>query len=276
MTDLFRIADITHSDIRLYPNKDAIAYAQIIMPEAWVFARPDHTSARQTQYTFGEPLRVLTKQDDWLHTQSLRDGYCGWLPAEHVQQNTQSPITQSHVTRYAAPVTTCANLKGEPVCMLPPDATFTPDDEQGDYLHIPNLGWLHQNHAMRDDEIIDPVTTARELLGKSYVWGGRSVAGLDCSALAQLCYRRVGRNIPRDADLQTHYLRSHHQTVNLDALQAEDLIFIPGHVMLAVDSSTIIHASGHHMLVVEEPLQQALTRYQHALKARYTLSIHRW
>ena len=265
-------------DPRLTPNSgdDPIAYALVTAPEAWVFARPESSSARQTQYTFGEPLRIFAEQNGWLYAQSLRDDYCGWLAASQVRQSMQPPITQSHATRYAAPITTSASLKGEPVCMLPPDATFTPDDEQGDYLRIPSLGWLHKNHAMRADEIINPVTTARELLGKSYVWGGRSVTGLDCSALAQLCYRRAERNIPRDADLQAQYLRNHHQTISLDEVQADDLIFIPGHVMLAVNPNTIIHASGHHMLVVEEPLQPALERYQQSLKERYQISIQRW
>lgn len=264
-------------DSRLTPfAPTTLAYARVCVPEAWVFAHPDRSSARQTQYTYGEALRIIAVQGDWLYAQSLYDDYCGWLACRDVIQYSAQPAADSHCTRYSAPITAAADLKSTPLCLLPPDATFTPDAEDGDYWHIANLGWIHRAHAMPRDEVIDPVRTARELLGKSYVWGGRSVAGLDCSALAQLCYRRAGRAIPRDADLQAQYLQHHHRSIALHDIQAADLIYIPGHVMIAVDGAHVIHASGQHMRVVTEALQDAVLRYRQRLQARYHIHAYRW
>lgn len=274
--DMFNLRAHIGDDPRLYPRGETQGYARVGVPEVWVFAAPDALSARQTQYTFGEPLRLLTRKDDWWLAQSLRDGYSGWLRGEALRVCTAKPAIDSHSTRFAAPITAQAHFKSAPVAMLPPDSVFTPDDAQAEYVHIADLGWIHQAHVLPTDVRIAARESARECLGKSYVWGGRSVAGLDCSALAQLCYRRVGRALPRDADLQARYLERQHQSVTLDALQADDLIFLPGHVMLAIDSERVIHASGWHMLVVEERLSEVLPRYQNSLKEDYCLHIYRW
>jgi Bacterial dipeptidyl-peptidase Sh3 domain/NlpC/P60 family len=44
-----------------------------------------------------------------------------------------------------------------------------------------------------------PVELARGYLGAPYLWGGMTEAGIDCSGLVHMAYRRGGRLVPRDA-----------------------------------------------------------------------------
>jgi gamma-D-glutamyl-L-lysine dipeptidyl-peptidase len=43
---------------------------------------------------------------------------------------------------------------------------------------------------------------ARRLRDTVYLWGGVSPAGIDCSGLVQVAWRRFGVRLPRDADDQ--------------------------------------------------------------------------
>ena len=48
----------SENDSRLYPAGETQGHARIRQPETWVHAAPDATSARLSQYTYGEPLRI--------------------------------------------------------------------------------------------------------------------------------------------------------------------------------------------------------------------------
>ena len=58
-------------------------------------------------------------------------------------------------------------------------------------------GWV------REDALVgDTIAEARGFLGAPYEWGGMSKAGIDCSGLVHVAYRRAGRLVPRDAHEQ--------------------------------------------------------------------------
>jgi len=92
-----------------------------------------------------------------------------------------------------------------------------------------------------------------------YLWGGRSSAGLDCSALVQLALQRAGIAAPRDADQQEQAL-GRDLGPDPQVLQRGDLIFWEGHVGLMLDPLRLIHANVFHMAVAIEPLAVARAR----------------
>jgi cell wall-associated NlpC family hydrolase len=73
----------------------------------------------------------------------------------------------------------------------------------------------------------------------------------------QIALRTAGHNCPRDSDMQQAALG---QPVDLREAKRGDLLFWPGHVAIACDSRTIVHANAHHMMVAREPLDQAIAR----------------
>jgi len=88
---------------------------------------------------------------------------------------------------------------------------------------------------------------AMKYINTAYLWGGRSVFGVDCSGLSQQVFRMAGISIPRDAWQQA--LQG--ETVGiLEEAQAGDLAFFDNeegritHVGILISEQAIIHSSG--------------------------------
>jgi len=108
----------------------------------------------------------------------------------------------------------------------------------------------------------DVAEVAAQFEGAPYLWGGRTPAGLDCSALVQLAASALGHAAPRDSDMQwDEFGASLPQNA---APQRNDLVFWRGHVGVMWDAQTLLHANAHHMAVVKEPLGLVQSRIEAA------------
>ena len=100
------------------------------------------------------------------------------------------------------------------------------------------------------------VAVARSYLGSPYLWGGLTEAGIDCSGLVHMAFRRTGRLVPRDAQEQAA------AAVTLPEPTAGDLLFYGDpvdHVAFWVGGGRILHATGRDGLgVVEEAEPESL------------------
>jgi cell wall-associated NlpC family hydrolase len=106
----------------------------------------------------------------------------------------------------------------------------------------------------------DFVSVAEKFLDVPYYWGGKTSQGLDCSGLVQTALEASGVFSPRDTDMQELQLGQRLLVNDLDGLRRGDLVFWKGHVGIMADQKTLLHANGHHMLTVKEPLSEAVTR----------------
>ncbi len=273
---MFAFTGKTAQDPRIDPGNAATGFALVEAAEAWGFHRADAKSARVTQFTHGEALGVHRENGAFRFVQSRADLYCAWVEAKCLRVVDQPPRRLPWVSRCIAPLTGKPDMKSPLIACLPPDARFAVARRVGEYCQIAGQGWVHRAHIEAAKTRRETIDTAREQIGRSYVWGGRGIAGIDCSALVQLCYRFAGRALPRDADLQRLLMRQRHHRVGAGEEKRGDLIFIPGHVMLVIAPGKVIHASAWHMRVVEEPLAAVLQRREDTLGVTFFRESYRW
>jgi cell wall-associated NlpC family hydrolase len=104
----------------------------------------------------------------------------------------------------------------------------------------------------------DFVAVAERFLCAPYLWGGKSVAGIDCSGLVQVACTMAGIAAPRDTDMQERELGT--RLAGIEALARGDLVFWKGHVGIMLDGARLLHANAHHMMTAVEPLAEAVAR----------------
>jgi cell wall-associated NlpC family hydrolase len=106
----------------------------------------------------------------------------------------------------------------------------------------------------------DYVAVAERFLDAPYLWGGKTSYGIDCSGLVQVSLTACGIVCPRDSDMQEKAFGRALPDGNAPALRRGDLLFWKGHVAIARDSATIIHANAFHMQTAIENAADAIAR----------------
>ena len=250
------------------PETAKIKSGQVLVSRLPVYQSADKSSMQVSQLLYGEQYDVFETQEvtesNWYLIQSQRDHYVGYI---HLDQITPIRfISHAKICRLSTALYAQPNMKSELVYDLPLGAEIdvnTENDADGiasktqhaDYYFSPSLNaWVFKKHVLLNGQYHqDPVELARQFIGLSYVWGGRSGWGCDCSSLVQLCYELCGCDLPRDSDLQVQFSPAfENKQLTINQVQAGDLLFWPGHVAIASSPTKVIHATCVGMHVVEE------------------------
>jgi hypothetical protein len=217
---------------------------------------PRHDAALDTEALYGERVTVYDIDGEgWAWGQIEADGYVGYLPANALVAPGAKP---THIVR--APRTFLyhePDIKTPPVMPLSFGSFVTLRKSEKDFSFTERGAIFSKHLAPITERESDIVATAQKFLGTPYLWGGKTSLGLDCSALVQLSLVAAGIKCPRDSDMQEQALGD---PVSLEKLQRGDLVFWKGHVAIAFDPETLIHANAFHMAVAVEPLADAVER----------------
>ncbi len=236
--------------------------AQVCVPVAGLFAKPDATSALQTEVFYGEEFTVYERGDTWAWGQAARDGFVGYVAAGALLGELDTP--DHWVCALRTPLYREPDLKAPNQGYLHRNSLVRVRNTDDHYLDV-GAGWVHVGDVRKlGDWSADFVDVALSYLHAPYVWGGRSSFGLDCSALVQNALLACGHAAPlRDSDMQEQSLG---RAISFDAdnpqLTRGDLVFWAGHVGIMCDGGHFLHANAHHMKTAIEPAKDAFARIQ--------------
>ena len=232
---------------------------QIIAPVIGVHKMPRFDAVQLTQALMGEMAEVFHTQDGWAWVQLERDRYVGYVTSQALSPDVTAPTHRVAVPStflYAEP-----NLKTQPAIIVTLNAEVTVTGGDDTYSRLSDGRFVFANH-LKPLGVVEPefVAIAEMFLHTPYYWGGKTVHGLDCSGLVQVALEACGVACPRDSDMQEKALGQPVPENDLDALKRGDLVFWNGHAGIMTDSATLLHANGYHMMVVAEPLKDAVER----------------
>ena len=257
------------ADISLAGKVDAERFVeprlmQVVEPLVTVHKAQRSDAMQLTQALFGETVKLFEEDEGWAWIQLTKDGYVGYVNGNALTPNIVAP---TH--RVAVPSTFMypdASLKTLPAIPLTLNAQVTVTGESGIYSRLSNGRFVFTAHLKQMDDVESDFAAVAEMFRHvPYYWGGKSIHGLDCSGLVQLSLEACGKRALRDSDMQEATLGERLMVNDLDSLRRGDLVFWDGHVGIMTDEKTLLHANGHHMMVVAEPLKDAVDR----IAARY-------
>ena len=238
---------------------------QVIDAQAPVRRAPAPDAPLETEALMGETVTIYeTTEEGFAWGQIESDGHVGWLPANSLRP--PGPAPTHRVSALRTFIFPGPSIKLAPLAAPSFGARLAIVREQDRFAVSDSGGFVPANHLVPLQSFEkDFVAVAERFRGVPYLWGGKTSLGLDCSGLLQIALQACGISAPRDTDLQEEALGT---AVAPDAafvdLRRGDLLFWPGHVAIARDRATLVHANAFHMMVAVEPVAEATARIRAA------------
>jgi gamma-D-glutamyl-L-lysine dipeptidyl-peptidase len=237
----------------------------VAVPVADMYSRASEDSDVVSQAIYGSDLKILEEVSGWAKVRTP-DDYTGWIRLD-VTAQVSNGIAYASSARTIQVDSHLANMYREtdvtahrPVLSVPFETRLEVEkegtgDDAGWYqvrLVDGQKQWIQGgdvNANPRPLSIEESISLGKRFLGVTYLWGGRSSLGYDCSGFTQMLLRSRGINMPRDADLQAAW--SGVFPVDRKHLRAGDLLFFgsaPDHIThtgMFIGHGEFIHDTTH-------------------------------
>ncbi len=205
---------------------------------------PSDRSEMVTQVLFGEAFELLEKEEKWVRIKLLADNYEGWIDAKQYEPLFADTFDELKKTQPIRTAELLGKVQENGQTWQVPLGSLLPFFEKGEF----KIGSRTFSYTGRSTQTALSVVDAATLfLNTPYLWGGKTLMGIDCSGLMQIAFSAAGKTLPRDAAQQAEHGTS------LDFIEEAgegDLAFFDNeegkiiHVGLILSEQRILHASG--------------------------------
>ena len=219
-------------------------YVACIVAVAPLRKEASHRSEIMTELLLGEFAEILESSKDFIRVKCLYDGYEGWC--QKVQLTEVSSIRQTNLFLHKA--IGIARLNGRD-CRISLGTPLYSTDEIISFnsfsIQYPGKYTCDATQNEFNKENIQHI--AEQFLNTPYLWGGKSVFGIDCSGFTQQVFKLFHIQLPRDAYQQAEIGDA---VGFLQEAVCGDLAFFDNeegritHVGILINGEEIIHASG--------------------------------
>jgi len=226
-----------------------MAFAICSVPVAPMRKEASHRSEMVSQLLFGEFVEMGEQAGDFTQVKGLYDGYPGWCQQNQLKATTGDKVveTKTFTARFSNEILMNGRAAVIPFgCPLyhVGQPRFSTGTNEVNYLNVAEGAW-HTGKGFTEERLRE---VAFHFLNTAYLWGGKSVFGIDCSGFTQQVFKLLDIPLLRDAYLQA---AQGNEVKDLSAAEVGDLLFFDNdegritHVGILLGGKELIHASGN-------------------------------
>ncbi|MES2419431.1 MAG: C40 family peptidase [Bacteroidota bacterium] len=236
---------------------------------------PSDRSEIVSQLLFGDRVTVLEQTEKWWRVKSEHDSYEGWLDFKQLQNISAVQFDDNNNYRFVAPTQLNNTLIAADRTKYYLGAGSTLPFYNNGYCEVGD-----QKFELAFEPVLPDSSSFKANVGETalffqntpYLWGGRTLFGIDCSGFVQLVYKLNGLQLQRDASQQAE---QGNLVDFLASAQVGDLAFFDNeegkiiHVGLMLGNDQIIHSAGKVRIdrIDDQGIYNAeLGRYTHKLR----------
>lgn len=218
-------------------------YFIINSPVAPIHKNPEFQSEMVTQAILGETCTLIKTHKNWSYVQQW-DKYEGWVHSFYGVFS-KAPYDSTKTFFGFSKWSENGNEKrkviyGSQLKLIESNQVVFPDGWLGT---APKEFRASPLKPTRDNILL----FAKQFLGVPYLWGGKSVLGVDCSGLVQSVFWSVGIELPRDGSQQAVHFSDY--KISLNTVKSGDLLFFGrndsiSHVAISLGGLNILHSQG--------------------------------
>jgi hypothetical protein len=213
-----------------------------------IYSKPSIKSELSSQILYGEKFKIISKKNSWIKIKTNYDNYKGFIKKDKFHEK----LSLTHKV-YNSKTKVFKKIKKKFIAInkfLYFSSGISAINENRNFIEFKKNMWVKK----KDLKIISHKEQnfkkiLKLFLNSKYLWGGKTVEGIDCSALIQIYFLYNRIYFPRDSVDQIKYCKKKKS----NKLSKGDIIFWKGHVGICINNSNLIHAYGPKKKVLIMP-----------------------
>ncbi len=204
-----------------------------------VYTKPNIRSEVSTQILYGEKFKILKEKKGWLKIKTYFDNYTGYIQKQKFRKQFKPKlkIFKSKSRIYIKKKNKFSPSKN----FLYFASGISVLNKNKKYLEFEKNKWIKKKDTKNINHYENNYLKIIKLfLNSKYLWGGKTLNGIDCSALIQIYFYYNRIFFPRDSKDQIKHCKKKKNK----KFDKGDIIFWKGHVGICLNKSKFIHAYG--------------------------------